>query len=79
MTNENTTPPPPPSGEQPEGLHSIRVIADPRYYEALLQIVQDAQASGSVVQIVTIFPSASTRVSDLATSLDCMPSGACPK
>lgn len=56
------------------------LITDPTYYEALYQIVQDAQAAGSVVQIVTIFPvSVSSLPPGDAIPMDCMPSGKCPK
>lgn len=56
------------------------LITDPTYYETLYQIVQDAQAAGSVVQIVTIFPiSVGGLAPGDAVPMDCMPSGKCPK
>ena len=62
-------------------VRQINGVSDTSYYEALYQIIQDAQAAGSVVQIVTIWPSSQVS-SDGATvlkPLDCKPSGACPK
>lgn len=61
----------------------VSVAGDENYYEALYQIIQDAQAAGSVVQIVTIWPNtqADGEQSDgiRTESTDCKPSGACPK
>jgi hypothetical protein len=59
----------------------VNGLADANYYEALYQIVQDAQAAGSVVQIVTIWPSplVSSAGAGVVKPLDCKPSGACPK
>jgi len=59
----------------------VNGLADASYYEALYQIIQDAQAAGSVIQIVTIWP---TTLGDeggggVVKPMDCQPSGACPK
>ncbi|MDE1463976.1 hypothetical protein [Spartinivicinus poritis] len=55
--------------------------SDTNYYEALYQIIQDAQAAGSVVQIVTIWPSTGYDESAFQKVMadDCQPSGSCPK
>ena len=38
----------------------IRVTSDPLIYETIFNIVQDAQAAGSVVQLITIWPPSSS-------------------
>lgn len=59
----------------------VKGLADASYYEALYQIIQDAQAAGSVVQIVTIWPSTlgDEGGAGVVKPKDCKPSGACPK
>ncbi len=59
----------------------IRVITDQRLYETIFNIVQEAQAAGSVVQIITIWPSVGDGVlgGGPIKPMDCKPSGACPK
>lgn len=62
------------------GVAALPPLGDETYYQALFQIIQDAQAAGSVVQIVTIWPAQSTenRPGEVKP-MDCKPSGNCPK
>lgn len=62
-------------------LVQVKGLGDANYYEALYQIIQDAQVAGSVVQIVTIWPPAQGGEggTGVIKPLDCRPSGACPK
>lgn len=59
----------------------VAVDTDPRLYELLFNVVQEAQAAGSVVQIVTIWPAtgASDRSGSVIHPTKCGPTGACPK
>ena len=60
----------------------VIIISDPKLYETLFNIVQDAQAAGSVVQIITIWPASSDGgplAAQMARMTDCKPSGQCPK
>lgn len=59
----------------------VAVGTDPRLYELLFNMVQEAQAAGSVVQIVTIWPAtgAPDRGGPVIHPTKCAPSGACPK
>lgn len=54
---------------------------DPKLYELIFNIVQEAQAAGSVVQIVTIWPATgeSDKGGPIAKPTKCAPTGACPK
>jgi len=53
---------------------------DPHLYELLFNLVQEAQAAGCVVQIVTIWPATGpTDKESVVHPTKCRPSGACPK
>jgi hypothetical protein len=67
--------------DEAEKKPAIQVITDPLLYETLFNIVQEAQAAGSVVQVITIWPSASDGLlgGGAIKPMDCAPSGACPK
>lgn len=55
-------------------------VSDPRLYELLFTILQDAQAAGSVVQIITIWPSSAGVARDgVVHPTKCSPTGVCPK
>lgn len=56
-------------------------IGDPRLYETIFNIVQEAQAAGSVVQIITIWPTTdeSNGGAGVVRPTKCAPTGACPK
>jgi hypothetical protein len=54
---------------------------DPQLYETIFNIVQEAQAAGSVVQIITIWPAQgeSNGSKNVVHPTKCAPTGACPK
>lgn len=56
-------------------------VGDSRLYEAIFNIVQEAQAAGSVVQIITIWPATGENDSGdgIVRPTKCGPTGACPK
>lgn len=58
----------------------LTVVADPAIYEILYKVIADAQASGSVVLLAAIVPSAQSTASDGITPRDCAPKArGCPK
>lgn len=55
--------------------------SDPKLYELIFNLVQEAQAAGSVVQIITIWPATEEGKSPGPgpRPTKCAPTGACPK
>ncbi len=56
-------------------------VGDSHLYETIFNIVQEAQAAGSIVQIITIWPATGDmgRTDAVIRPTKCAPSGACPK
>jgi hypothetical protein len=66
------------AGENEEA--KVIVVSDPKLYEYLYSVIQDAQASGAVVHIVTILPTTIVSPNGIIEPLGCNPKATtCPK
>lgn len=65
----------------PEEARIVPLVgSDTRLHEMLFSIVQEAQAAGSVVQIITIWPAEEgSKPGGPIHPTKCAPTGACPK